>query len=171
MHQAGWGRAEILIEPRGHAMFGYGRWHHRARGKHTPLFARAVCIGDGARRLIFCCADLGSISHAVRAGVGDVLRERLGSAFDDSALVLTCTHTHSGPGGCAHEALYNIVTPGFVTAHFQAVVRAASDAIVRAWSSAAPAQLRLYQAAFDDDVPVAWNRSLRAYNRNPDVVP
>jgi neutral ceramidase len=171
MHQAGWGRAEILIEARGHAMFGYGRWHHRARGKQTPLFARAVCIGDGARRMIFCCADLGSISHAVRAAVCEVLRERFGAAFDDSALVLTCTHTHSGPGGCAHEALYNIVTPGFVTAHFRAVVRAVSDAIVSAWSSAAPAELKVYQAAFEDEVPVAWNRSLRAYNRNPDVVP
>ena len=67
MHHAGWGRAEIAVEPDGYAMFGYGMWHHRARGKQTPLFARAFCIGDGARRLIFCCADLGSISCAVRA--------------------------------------------------------------------------------------------------------
>ena len=59
MHQAGWGRAEIVVEPREHAMFGYGMWHHRARGTQTPLYARAFCISDGARRLIFCCADLG----------------------------------------------------------------------------------------------------------------
>lgn len=170
MHQAGWGRAEIVVEPRGYAMFGYGKWHHRARGRQTPLFARAVCIGDEADRLFFCCADLGSISYAVRAGVCEVLRERMGAVFDDAALVLTCTHTHSGPGGCAHEALYNVVTPGFVTAHFDAVVSAISDAILSAWGSAAPTELKLYQAAFDDQVSVAWNRSLRAYNRNPDVV-
>ena len=170
MHHAGWGRAEIEVEPDGYAMFGYGMWHHRARGRQTPLFARAVCIGDGARRLIFCCADLGSISYALRAGVCAALRERLGADFDEAALVLTCTHTHSGPGGCSHEALYNVVTPGFVTAHFDAVVKAVSAAVVSAWHSAAPAELRLHQAAFDDQVPVAWNRSLRAYNRNPDVV-
>jgi neutral ceramidase len=171
MHHAGWGRAEIAVEPRGHAMFGYGMWHHRARGRQTPLFARAICIGDGTHRLIFCCADLGSISYAVRAGVCEVLRDRLDADFDDRWLVLTCTHTHSGPGGCSHEALYNVVTPGFVTAHFDAVVGAISDAIVSAWRSVAPTELALYQAAFDDAVPVAWNRSLRAYNRNPDVVP
>lgn len=170
MHRAGWGRAEIAVEPDGYAMFGYGMWHHRARGRQTPLFARAVCIGDEAHRLIFCCADLGSISYAVRAAVCVVLRERLGAAFDEAALVLTCTHTHSGPGGCSHEALYNVVTPGFVTTHFDAVVGAISDAVASAWKSAAPTELRLYQAAFDDQVPVAWNRSLRAYNRNFDVV-
>src|SRR5262245_23179568 len=136
MHDVGWARAEIAVEPRGYAMFGYGMSHHRARGRQTALFARAVCIGDGAHHLFFCCADLGSISHAVREGVCASLRERLGGDFDDAWLVLTCTHTHSGPGGCSHEALYNVVTPGFVTPDYDAVVRAISDAIVAARQSA-----------------------------------
>lgn len=169
MHHAGWGRAEIAVEPDGYAMFGYGMWNHRARGRQTPLYARAFCIGDDTRRLIFCCADLGSISYAVRQGVCAALRQRLGADFDVAALVLTCTHTHSGPGGCSHEALYNVVTPGFVTPHFRAVVSAVSDAIVHAWQSVAPTEITLSAAAFDDQVPVAWNRSLRAYNRNPEV--
>ncbi|MFN8642907.1 MAG: neutral/alkaline non-lysosomal ceramidase N-terminal domain-containing protein [Candidatus Binatia bacterium] len=170
MHDAGWGRAEIAVEPRGYAMFGYGMWHHRARGRQTPLYARAVCLGDGAGRLIVCCADLGAISHAVREGVCAALRARFGADFDEGRLVLTCTHTHSGPGGCSQEALYNVVTPGFVTPDFDAVVAAVTAAIVAAWTSAAPTELRLHRAAFDALVPVAWNRSLRAYNRNPDVV-
>ena len=62
------------------------------------------------------------------------------------------------------------MTPGFVTPDFRAVVTAIAEAIVSAWRSAAPTEIRLYQAAFGDEVPVAWNRSVRAYNRNPDVV-
>ncbi|MBX3027138.1 neutral/alkaline non-lysosomal ceramidase N-terminal domain-containing protein [bacterium] len=170
MQHAGWGRAEIRVEPRGYAMFGYGLWRHRARGRQTPLYARALCVGDGARRLVLCCADLGSISHAVRSGVRDALRQRLGADFDEDRLVVACTHTHSGPGGCSHEALYNVATPGFVTPDYDAVVQAITDAVVAAWQRVAPAELRLYRAAFDPRVPVAWNRSLRAYNRNPDVV-
>lgn len=169
MHHAGWGRAEIAVEPDGYAMFGYGMWNHRARGRQTPLYARAVCIGEGTQRLIFCCCDLGSISHALREGVCEALRQRLGADFDEAALVLCCTHTHSGPGGCSHEALYNVVTPGFVTAHWTAVVRAVSDAVAHACENAAPTEITLSSAAFDPQVPVAWNRSLRAYNRNPDV--
>lgn len=170
MYHAGWGRAEIAVAPRGYAMFGYGMWHHRARGRRTPLFARAVCIGDGTRRLIVCCADLGSISHAVREGVCTALRERLGAEFDEAWLVLTCTHTHSGPGGCSQEALYNVVTPGFVPADHGAVVAAIRDAILAAWHGTAPTEVRRYRAPFAEPVAVAWNRSLRAYNRNPDVV-
>ena len=173
MYQAGWSRKEIGIEPRGYAMFGYGMWTHRARGKQTGLFARAFHLRDarGGRPLIFCCLDLGYISHAMREGVVAALRERFGADFDESTLVMCCTHTHSGPGGCSHEAMYNIVTPGFVPQHLEAIVKATVDAIVEAAEKAAPTELALTQGAFDEDIPVAWNRSLRAYNRNPDVTP
>ena len=46
-----------------------------------------------------------------------------------------------------------------------------SQAVTEARQSAAPAELALRQGAFADDTPVAWNRSLAAYNRNPDVTP
>ena len=87
-------------------MQGYGLWHHRARGQQTPLFARAVfCQDDQKRSLIFCCLDLGYVTHAMRSGVCDRLREAMGDSFNQAAFVLTCTHTHSGPGGCSHDAL------------------------------------------------------------------
>lgn len=170
MYQAGWHKQPIDISPRGHAMHGYGQWTHRATGVRTPLYARALFLADAeGGALHVCCLDLGYVTHAMREGVLAVLRERLGPAFDEASLVLTCTHTHSGPGGCAHEALYNLVTPGFVPAHLEAVVAAASTALLVAREQAAPATLELVQGEFDAAVPVAWNRSLAAYNRNPDV--
>lgn len=170
MYQAGWHKEEIGIVPRGHAMHGYGQWHHRATGARTPLYARALYLADAdGRALYFCCLDLGYVTHAMREGVLAVLRERIGAAFDEAALVLTCTHTHSGPGGCAHEALYNVVTPGFVPEHVEKIVTATSQALLAARAAAAPATLELVQGDFDPAVPVAWNRSLAAYNRNPEV--
>jgi len=172
VYHAGWGKKEIDIVPRGYAMQGYGMWHHRAQGKQTALFARAFFLQDEKKQsLTFCCLDMGYVTHAMRAGVCAVLRERMGDAFNEAAFVLTCTHTHSGPGGCAHEALYNIVTPGFVPEHLEKVVEAAAGAIIAAWQTAAPAELGLAQTRFDDATPVAWNRSLPSYNRNPDVTP
>ena len=126
---------------------------------------------ESRRTLIFCCLDLGYVTHAMRAGVCDVLRARLGDAFDEAALVLTCTHTHSGPGGCTHDALYNVVTPGFVSAHLEAVVAAAVASILEARRAAAPTEVGLVRGVFDSDTAVAWNRSISAYNRNPDVTP
>ena len=172
MYRVGWARQEIAIEPRGHAMHGYGQWHHRARAKRTALFARALVVRDEAgRALILCCLDLGYVTHAMRAGACEALRVRLADAFDESGFVLTCTHTHSGPGGCTHDAMYNVVTPGFVPAHLEAVVAATVAAVVEAHHTAAPTEVGLVGGAFDDGVPVAWNRSLRAYHRNPDVTP
>lgn len=152
-------------------MQGYGMWHHRAQGVQSPLHARALFLQDAnGRNLIFCCLDVGYVTHAMRSGLCAVLRERMGNVFNESSLVLTCTHTHSGPGGCTHDAMYNIVTPGFVPEHVEKIVEAATAAILQAWQSAASADLGLALGVFADDVPVAWNRSLEAYNRNPDVM-
>ncbi|HET8730958.1 MAG TPA: neutral/alkaline non-lysosomal ceramidase N-terminal domain-containing protein, partial [Moraxellaceae bacterium] len=170
MYQAGWHKTDIGIQPDGHAMHGYGHFEHRATGSRTPLYARALYLADAeGHALFFCCLDLGYVTHAMREGVLTALRRVLGIEFDESALVLTCTHTHSGPGGCAHEALYNVVTPGFVPEHLEKVVAAASGALLAARAAAAPTELFLVQGNFEASVPVAWNRSLSAYNRNSDV--
>lgn len=171
MYDIGWGKQRIAVTPRGHAMMGYGMWNNRAWGQESPLFARALCLRDASgQAVILCCLDLGYVSHAVRSAVVKELTHRLGTAFNEEGLVLTCTHTHSGPGGCSHEAMYNLVTPGFVTEHLQAIVASSTDAIMQSWSTAAPAELTLSEGAFVDNVEVAWNRALGAYNQNPDVV-
>jgi neutral ceramidase len=171
MYQAGWGKYEIRIKPHGYAMFGYGQWHHRAYEQQTPLYARAIFLADKqGHAVIFCCLDMGCITGAMRAGVSQALHERMGSVFNESSFILTATHTHSAPGGCSHEALYNVPTPGFVPAHLQAVIAASVEAVIVAWKSAASTELGIGRADFADDVPVAWNRSLDSYNRNPDVI-
>ena len=171
MYQSGWCKREILIKPQGYAMFGYGKWHHRADKQQTPLYARALYLADEHENaLIFCCLDMGCVTAAMRSGVCDELRTIIGSGFNESSFVLTATHTHSGPGGCSHEALYNVPTPGFMPAHLDAVIAASVEAIVTAWKSIAPTELGVSRASFADDVPVAWNRSLAAYNRNPDII-
>lgn len=170
MLQAGWGKEIIAIEPRGYAMHGFGKPHHQAHGIETPLWARALCLQDGTGRLmVFCCLDLGYVTWAMRSALTTRLRETIGDGFADECFVLTCTHTHSGPGGCSHDAMYNLVTPGFQPYHLTAVVSAAEAAITSAWQSLAPTDISIGSATFEEQVPVAWNRSLDAWNRNPDV--
>ena len=170
MFQAGWAKHNIGIIPRGYAMHGFGNWHHRAQGEQSPLYARAFWLADKKNHgLIICCLDLGYVTHAMRTGIIERLQQIMGKAFNPEALVLTCTHTHSGPGGCTHDAFYNVVTPGFVPDHLEKVVQAATTAITEAWQSAAPTELSLHSDAFANHTPVAWNRSLKSWNRNPDV--
>lgn len=169
MYQAGWSKTSIDIKPQGYAMHGFGQWNHRAFGQESTLMARTIVLGDGNSLLIFCCMDLGYITRAMRAGIVERLAEEL-PAFNPEQLVLTCTHTHSGPGGCSQDAFYNVVTPGYVPAHVEAIVEAACQTITTAWAQRQDVELELHRGDFDADTEVAWNRSLAAYNRNPDVI-
>ncbi|CBL44158.1 hypothetical protein HDN1F_05750 [gamma proteobacterium HdN1] len=168
-YRIGWHSKQIEIRAQGYAMHGYGNPNHVAYGEQDPLYARALYIEDEAGGgLWFCCLDLGYVTHAMREGVCAALRSQQAD-FDEARLVLTCTHTHSGPGGCTHDVLYNLVTPGFQPAHLDAVVSASVVALKQAQASAAPAGLTLHQEKIDEHIDVAWNRSIEAYNRNPDV--
>ena len=171
-YQIGWGRQEIEIPPAGFAMHGYGQPRHQALTQRSPLHARALYIKDpDDQALWFCCLDLGYVTYAMREAICVQLRTLEGEGFDEARLVLTCTHTHSGPGGCSHDVLYNLVTPGFQPEHLARVVAAACGALKSAQLAAVPADLDLYQGNMGEEVEVAWNRSLDAYNRNPDVTP
>ena len=171
MYQVGWDKQQIKITPKGYAMFGYGQSSHRAYEQRTALFARSFSIVDQQHRLIICCLDLGCITHAMRSQTVERLIETLGSAFDENQLVLMATHTHSGPGGCGYEALYNMPTPGFVPEHLTAIVEAIVLSIQNAIASEQDTEIFLGTQHFPEQTPVAWNRSIKAYNRNPEVQP
>ena len=170
MYTAGWAKEEIRIEPKGYAMFGYGMWTHRAYKKRTPLFARTICIGvDTQAPMILCCLDFGCITYAIRSRVVENLRTQLGDQFKEEQLVLMATHTHSGPGGCAYEALYNMPTPGFVPEHLELVVDAVEKSVLSALKDYLPTEIRISTVDIPEEIPVAWNRSIHAYNRNFDT--
>jgi neutral ceramidase len=171
MYQVGWDKQQIKITPKGYAMFGYGQWSHRAYEQRTALFARSFSIVDQQHRLIICCLDLGCITHAIRSQTVARLTQILDSRFDENQLVLMATHTHSGPGGCGHEALYNMPTPGFVPEHLTAIVEALVQSIQNAIASEQDTEIFLGTQHFPEQTPVAWNRSIKAYNRNPEVQP
>ncbi len=172
MYQAGWSKRQLPLKPQGYAMHGYGQWHHRAHATRLPLMCRAIVLHDSHQQhLMFCCLDLGYITHAIREGICERLGASLGGDFNAEQLVLTCTHTHSGPGGCSQDGLYNLVTPGYVPEYVEAIVDTASQTILDAWASTEPTDVSLSVVRFDNDTPVAWNRSLIAYNQNPEVTP
>lgn len=171
MYDIGWAKSEIAIPPRGYAMNGYGMANHRARKPGMALYARALVIRDGTGgSVVICCIDMAMVNHSMRLGAKQRLEELLGGDFNDAGFILTCTHSHSTPGGCGYEALYNFVTPGFVPEHLEAVIDAVTEAVGEAWSTAAEADLSLVRTVFPPAEEVAWNRSVASYNRNPGVV-
>ena len=86
--------------------FPHAFWFNPSEGVHDPLMVRALELESGSTRIIWVAVDLVGIDPSL---VGE-LRGRLAqSGQAPSALIVSASHTHSGPGGFAHSALFGFV--------------------------------------------------------------
>ncbi|NNB87763.1 neutral/alkaline ceramidase [Corallococcus exiguus] len=148
-------------------MMGYGQVSQKTEGIHLRLYSRAFVIASpcNGRRVAFVSADLGMVFQAVKQQVVERLRSKLGDTFSDDNVLLSATHTHSGPGGFSHYTFYNLTTFGFVPQNFEAIVSGITDSILRANARLADGSLRLSSG---DLHGASINRSPEAYLRNPE---
>lgn len=166
--KAGAAREEIIVPGRGYGMLGYGQHHHRVLGQSTRLYSRAFCFDGDGGALFFAQAEICMVFPELKRAVVERVQRRIGAQhIDGERLMLTAQHTHCGPGGYSHYPFYNFSVPGFRPDVFDAIVASIGDALVAAWNARQPAALQFAVDRFPDDVDVAFNRSLAAYNRNP----
>ncbi|WTW99617.1 neutral/alkaline ceramidase [Streptomycetaceae bacterium NBC_01309] len=156
----GRGIADITGEIAECGMLGYGMAFQQSAGLHTRLRARAFAFSDGTERLMLVVCDL----PLMFAGVVRAVLARLPRGYTESNVMLTATHTHCGPGGYAHHALYNGNTGGFRPKTFAAVVDGIVEAALAAHDDLAPAMLRLAHGRLEN---ASANRARRAFDRNP----
>lgn len=164
--RVGVGIADVTGPAGGITMMGYAMPWQTTGGIHTRLWARAFVLESpcNGRRLAFVSVDVGLLTQAVTQRVLARLRERSGDRYDAANVILSATHTHSGPGGYSHYMLYNLTTLGYSGESFAAVADGIVDALAQADATLAPARLRLAVGALRG---AAINRSPPAYARNP----
>ncbi|MCF8278377.1 MAG: neutral/alkaline non-lysosomal ceramidase N-terminal domain-containing protein [Flavobacteriales bacterium] len=172
MYEIGVGKADITAFKLGVGMMGYGMYFNIVKGVETDLYARAVVFRDPTtgKKVALVNAEICFITIAIRLGVMKKLQrkhENLG--FTEDSVMITAQHTHSAPGGYSHFGLYNMSIPGFVPEVYQKVVDGIVEAIVEAAESLQPATIKISKAEIGADKEVAFNRSLDAYNANPEV--
>lgn len=115
-------------------MMGYARLDQQTAGRHLRLRARAFVIATpcNGKRLAFVSADLGALFQVIKQQVVRRLQSTYGTTYTEANVILSATHTHSGPGGLSHDALYNLTTLGFHQHNLEIVVEGLYQAIVRA---------------------------------------
>ena len=79
---------------------------------HDPLYACGLCIDDGANKILIVALDLLGLDGFVVRDWRAKLAAELGVA--ESAVLLTCTHTHSGPESCRRLNLPKSVNQAYV---------------------------------------------------------
>jgi neutral ceramidase len=149
-------------------MMGYGKFDQPSMGLHTRLYARAFIFAvPNGKRVVFVSAELGMMFSSVKQGVLKKLGQLYSGTYDDRNVMLSATHTHAGPGGYSHYAMYNLTTLGHVAQNYAAVVDGITEAIVQAHNRLAPATLSV--AAGNIVGSASANRSMPAYILNPDA--
>ena len=162
---AGFGARDITPPP-GVGMSAFSADSRQAAGFRQRLYARAIVLeDDSGERVGLVVVDLGMVSLVLHRRVADrILRSGTGIGAD--RLLLSATHTHSGPGNFFAADGYNANAGRFVG--FDPVVTdflidGIAGAIEDAASDLQPARAGWrFEAVWD----FTFNRSYEAYEQN-----
>lgn len=164
-YNVGVGISDITGEAAEVGMFGYADPAQTTAGIHQRQRARAFVFEDPytSKRVLLIVADVDIISQGVHQAVMKALKARYGSTYTEQNVVLTATHTHSGPGGYSHRILYSITTFGFKAKTFNAMVDGMVDAAVKAHNNRSSADISFAQGQL---TTASVNRSATAFRAN-----
>ena len=146
---------------------GYANPQQLAAGIHTRLFARAFIVGDPVipeSRICFVSMDAGMPSQAQKIALVKKLRAKFGNKYTDRNVLISGTHTHSGPSGFFQYMLLDLAGSLFVNQTFTAFVDGVFDAIVAADTNLQPGSIAVAQGQVDG---ANINRSPSSYLYNP----
>ena len=148
-------------------MMGMASLSQKTEGINSRLFARAfiVCDQSNDKRVVILSADIWSCTQAVKTEVVKKLKAIYGNyLYTIENVLLSGTHTHSGPGGYSHFALYNLSILGFDKQNFDCIVNGMVQAIKKAHENLAPGKILFNNGDVED---CGYNRSPIAYDNNP----
>lgn len=82
-------------------------WFRPNEGALDPLAARALVLESGGQRLTWLSADLIAVDSAFTARVARALSE---AGLPPSSLIVSASHTHSGPGAFMESGFLGVVS-------------------------------------------------------------
>ena len=170
MYNIGVSQVEMTFFKKGNGMLGYGMHFHKIEGVETPQFARAFVIEHDDKKIVFVNADFCFSTTYLKAGVIRSLEfEYPEMGYSNANVMITAQHTHSAAGGFTQHLAYNFTMPGFQEDVYYRYSSAIVEAIVKADNDLKPGKIRHHKGDFDKDAEICFNRSIRAYNKNPEV--
>lgn len=148
-------------------MMGYAVPSQIAHGLHMRLYSRAFIFSDveKKKRVVFVSIDSGMMSQAVKLGVVKKLKEKYGDLYDERNVVLSGTHSHSGPAGFFQFLLFEVTSLGFIAQSTNSFVDGIVKSIDMAHDNMHPSRVRMMSGDTHD---ANINRSPSAYLHNPE---
>ncbi|MCF2151396.1 neutral/alkaline non-lysosomal ceramidase N-terminal domain-containing protein [Desmonostoc muscorum LEGE 12446] len=170
VYNIGTGISEVTDPAIGKNMQGMADPSQKIRGVESKLYARTFVITDATDKdlkkpVVIVIADIWASVEAVKTAVIKRLKSQPKfQSLNEENVLISGTHTHSGPGGFSHSALYEYATGGFDTHTFECVVSGIVKSIQKAFNNLAPGKIYINKGIIAD---CGRQRSKEAYLNNP----
>ncbi|NXQ88319.1 ASAH2 ceramidase, partial [Nyctibius grandis] len=162
----GVGRADCTGPVAEVPLMGYANPDQVGGGLLTRLYSRAFIMADpdDSRRVVFVSADIGMVSQKLRLEVLKNLKSKYGELYREDNVILSGTHTHSGPGGYFQYTLFWITSKGLIRPSLNAIVNGIIKSIDIAHENMKRGRLFINRGTVENS---QINRSPFSYLENP----
>lgn len=171
----GFGKSDITYSAESISFFGYGDYQQRIKDAENSatsrIYSRVISIKDteSGKQIIYLHADLGAIFLPVRNGLIEKIKKDLYPNFDEASLIMTASHTHCAPSGMSHYPSYMMTAPGYYPALVAFMVTQMYESVFQSVQNQQLSNIQFKEGTFEPEIPVAYNRSLKPYNANPET--
>ncbi|XP_071985671.1 putative neutral ceramidase C [Engystomops pustulosus] len=147
-------------------LMGYASGDQLAGGLHTRQYSRAFIVAEpnNNKRVVFVSADIGMVSQRVRLEVMQKLKSKYGDLYRQDNVILSGTHTHSGPAGYFQYTIFRLTSKGFSREATDAIVNGIVKSIDIAHTSMKRGRVFVNRGVLDRS---HINRSPSSYLQNP----
>ncbi|TRZ18186.1 hypothetical protein HGM15179_008939 [Zosterops borbonicus] len=163
----GVGRADCTGPVAQVPLMGYAKTDQVGGGLLSRLYSRAFIVGDleDSSRVVFVSIDIGMVSQRVRLEVLKQLQSKYGDLYRQDNVILSGTHTHSGPGGYFQYTLFWITSKGLVRPALSSIVNGIVKSIDIAHENMKKGRLFINRGTVENS---QINRSPFSYLANPE---
>ena len=157
------GSARVDISPPvGLPLAGYGG--RKSTGVNDPVYARALVVSNGLSKIAMVSADLLAITDDLTRAVRQEVYKDLPELADH--VMITATHTHSGPGALAQRFWERLAAGSFNRDYFNSTVKKMAEAVVSAAYGLRPSTIALHRLDASD---LIQNRIIPEGPEDPEV--
>ncbi|GCB60270.1 hypothetical protein scyTo_0014138 [Scyliorhinus torazame] len=146
---------------------GYANPEQTAAGLHNRLYSRAFIVADpsNSKRVVFVSADIGMVSQKLRLEVLKRLKSKYRDLYRQDNVVLSGTHTHSGPAGYFQYTLCLVTSKGYIKPSVNALINGIMKSIDIAHKNMKAGRIFVNKGQVEDS---NINRSPYSYLQNPE---
>ncbi|NXA04299.1 ASAH2 ceramidase, partial [Sapayoa aenigma] len=165
-YMLGVGRADCTGPVAQVPLMGYANPDQVGGGLLTRLYSRAFIVADlnDSRRVVFVSADIGMVSQRVRLEVLQKLKSKYGDVYRQDNVILSGTHTHSGPAGYFQYTLFWLTSKGLIRPSLNSIVNGILKSIDIAHENMKRGRLFINRGTVENS---QINRSPFSYLENP----